>query len=130
MQQEEGMPSFYFDQRKTSIYSPYMNRSYVYSISFQVSGSLIVSGPLWTGPLHNAAYIKEMLNLAEQWGWAGPGTGTDLEKLLKQMVDESDPELPFGYIKLDEVLMQICLSIFRSLIRLSMTIMIYLNSIF
>lgn len=83
----------------------------------KVSGSLIVSGPLWTGPLHNAAYIKEMLNLAEQWGWAGNGRGTDLEKLLEQMVDESDPQLPFGYIKLDEVLMQICLSSFRSLIR-------------
>lgn len=69
----------------------------------KVSGSLIVSGPLWTGPLHNAAYIKEMLNLAEQWGWAGNGRGTDLEKLLEQMVDESDPQLPFGYIKLDEV---------------------------
>lgn len=59
-----------------------------------------------------------MLNLTEQWGWAGNGRGTDLEKLLEQMVDESDPQLPFGYIKLDEVLMQICLSSFRSLIRL------------
>lgn len=64
-----------------------------------------MSGPLWAGPLHDAAYLKEMLNLAEQWAWvgSGSGTGTDLEKLLKQMIDESDPRLPFGYIKLDEV---------------------------
>lgn len=48
-----------------------------------------------------------MLNLAEEWGWAGRDTETILEKLLKQMVDESDPQLPFGYIKLDEVIMQI-----------------------
>lgn len=44
-----------------------------------------------------------MLNLAEQRGWVGNGTGTDLEKLLKRMIDESDPRLPVGYIKLDEV---------------------------
>lgn len=48
-----------------------------------------------------------MLNLAEEWGWAGRDTETTLEKVLKQMVDESDPLLPFGFIKLDEVLMQI-----------------------
>lgn len=47
----------------------------------------------------------EMLNLAEQWGWVGNGAGTDLEKLLKQMLDESDPRLPVGYIKLDEVIL-------------------------
>lgn len=71
--------------------------------SFQVPGSLIVSGPLWTGPLHSAPFLTEMLNLAEQWGWTGNGTGKQLEKLLNQMMDESDPKLPFGYIKLDEV---------------------------
>ncbi|TQD98643.1 hypothetical protein C1H46_015891 [Malus baccata] len=38
-----------------------------------------------------------------KWGWAGSETGTDLDKLLNQMVAESDPKLPFGYIKLDEV---------------------------
>lgn len=64
----------------------------------------MVSGPLWTGPLHDATHITEMLNLAGKWGWVGNGTGTDLEKLLSRMIDESDPRLPFGYIKLDEVL--------------------------
>ncbi|VVA18519.1 PREDICTED: tRNA [Prunus dulcis] len=68
-----------------------------------VSKSLIVSGPLWTGPLHDTIYITEMLHLAEEWGWAGSGSGTDLDKLLNQMVAESDPRLPFGYTKLDEV---------------------------
>ncbi|OMO63663.1 tRNA (guanine(26)-N(2))-dimethyltransferase [Corchorus capsularis] len=67
------------------------------------SSSLVVSGPLWTGPLHSADYIMEMLNLAEHWGWVGNDAGSHLEKLLKQMVEESDPRLPFGFIKLDEV---------------------------
>ncbi|RVX20041.1 hypothetical protein CK203_004753 [Vitis vinifera] len=44
-----------------------------------------------------------MLNLAEQWGWTDNDTETHLGKLLKQMIDESDPKLPFRYIKLDEV---------------------------
>ena len=61
-----------------------------------------MSDPLWTGPLHSAAYIMKMLNLAEQWRWVGNGAGTDLEKLLKQMLKESEPRLPLGYIKLDE----------------------------
>lgn len=65
--------------------------------------SLVVSGPLWTGPLHDAAYTTDMLNLAEEWGWAGSDTRTDLDKLLNIMVAESDPRLPFGFINLDEV---------------------------
>ncbi|XP_057979386.1 tRNA (guanine(26)-N(2))-dimethyltransferase isoform X2 [Malania oleifera] len=70
----------------------------------KVSSSLVLSGPLWTGPLHDATYVAEMLDLAEQWGWAGNGSTTmNLEKLLKLMIDESDPKLPFGYIKMDEV---------------------------
>ncbi|KAJ7959548.1 tRNA (guanine(26)-N(2))-dimethyltransferase [Quillaja saponaria] len=70
-----------------------------------VSGSLVISGPLWTGPLHNSAYVLDMLNLAKLWGWVDceSENKNNLEKLLKQMVEESDPKLPFGYIKLDEV---------------------------
>ncbi|KDP21663.1 hypothetical protein JCGZ_03334 [Jatropha curcas] len=67
------------------------------------SSPVTVSGPLWTGPLHNATFITEMLNLAEQWGWIGNDVGADLDKLLKRMLDESDPRLPFGYIKMDEM---------------------------
>lgn len=69
----------------------------------KVSDSLKVSGPLWTGPLHDAAYLTDMLDLAKQWGWIGCDGKDSLEKLIKQMVDESDPRLPFGYIKLDEM---------------------------
>ncbi|KAK9741832.1 hypothetical protein RND81_03G131800 [Saponaria officinalis] len=65
--------------------------------------SLVVSGPLWTGPLHQGPYLAEMLNLAIEWGWIGDGVGLDLDKLINQMIDESDPKLPFGYIKLDEI---------------------------
>ncbi|KAI3458457.1 hypothetical protein Pfo_015120 [Paulownia fortunei] len=68
-----------------------------------VPGSLVVSGPLWTGPLHSSSFLTEMLNLAEQWGWTGNGTGKHVETLLKIMIDESDPVLPFGYIKVDEI---------------------------
>nr|GMC61818.1 tRNA (guanine(26)-N(2))-dimethyltransferase [Ipomoea batatas] len=74
------------------------------SCSADVANSLAVSGPLWTGPLHKESYIIEMLNLAEEWGWIGGcKTGRDLEKLLKQMIDESEPKLPVGYIKMDEI---------------------------
>lgn len=71
---------------------------------YQVSSSVVVSGPLWTGPLHDAAYLTEMLKLAREWGWASTKQNdVDLEKLLNKMIDESDPQLPPGYIKLDEV---------------------------
>ncbi|KAK9124709.1 hypothetical protein Sjap_014311 [Stephania japonica] len=69
----------------------------------EVSNSLVVSGPLWIGPLHNKAYVTEMLNASRQSGWVEPGGCSDLEKLLEQLINESDPELSFGYIKLDEV---------------------------
>ncbi|CAA0834478.1 N2-N2-dimethylguanosine tRNA methyltransferase [Striga hermonthica] len=65
-----------------------------------VLGSLVVSGPLWTGPLHCSSFLTKMLNLAEQWGWTGNGK---IGTLLKVMIDESDVLLPFGYTKLDEI---------------------------
>ncbi|KAL6533015.1 hypothetical protein OROMI_027127 [Orobanche minor] len=68
-----------------------------------VPSSLVVSGPLWTGPLHSSSFLSEMLDLAEQWGWAGNGGGEHVEKLLKTMIGESDPVLPSGYIKVDEI---------------------------
>ncbi|GAB2267121.1 hypothetical protein Dimus_002105 [Dionaea muscipula] len=68
------------------------------------SSSLVVSGPLWTGPLHDAAYLTDMLNLAKEWGWIDNDyAGLDLEKLLNQMIDESNPKLPPGFIKVCEV---------------------------
>ncbi|RVW66225.1 hypothetical protein CK203_047431 [Vitis vinifera] len=47
-------------------------------------------------PLSSTLRPLRMLNLAEQWGWTGNDTETHLGKLLKQMIDESDPKLPFG----------------------------------
>ncbi|CAO2816041.1 unnamed protein product [Amaranthus hypochondriacus] len=67
------------------------------------AGSVIVSGPLWTGPLHDGEYLAELLELAKHWGWIGNGVGLDLEKLFNLMIDESNPELPFGYTKIDEI---------------------------
>lgn len=68
-----------------------------------VSGSLVIIGPLWTGPLHNGTYISEMLNLAQHWGWTNSNKVCELEKLLRRMIDESNPLLPPGYTDLDEV---------------------------
>ncbi|KAF2305765.1 hypothetical protein GH714_008119 [Hevea brasiliensis] len=59
--------------------------------SNKVCSPVTVSGPLWTGPLHSATFITEMLTLAEQWGWMGNSAGADLDKLLRRMLDESDP---------------------------------------
>ncbi|XP_010504538.1 PREDICTED: LOW QUALITY PROTEIN: tRNA (guanine(26)-N(2))-dimethyltransferase-like [Camelina sativa] len=69
----------------------------------KASSSLVVSGPMWLGPLHDASYVTEMLELAKELGWVGEGTGMDLEKLLSIMIEESDPRLPPGYTKMDEM---------------------------
>lgn len=75
----------------------------------KVSRSLVVSGPLWTGPLHSGSEIEDMLGLAEEWGWttkekcSSGGNNTSLQELLNIMLEESIPELPFGFIKLDEI---------------------------
>ncbi|KAI4339140.1 hypothetical protein MLD38_024111 [Melastoma candidum] len=66
-------------------------------------GTLVVSGPLYTGSLHSGSYVMEMIELAEELGWIGNGKGADLEKLLRLMIDESNVRLPFGFIKVDEV---------------------------
>ncbi|KAJ8771129.1 hypothetical protein K2173_023454 [Erythroxylum novogranatense] len=71
--------------------------------NLEESSPLSISGPLWTGPLHSTNCIKQMWSLAEQWGWIGNGAGLDLEKLLGRMLEESDPRLPPGYIKMDEM---------------------------
>ena len=65
----------------------------------------MVSGPLWTGPLHSAEKVGEMLELAREWGWAYTNSkNDDLDKLLNLMIDECNPQLPPGYIKVDEVI--------------------------
>jgi tRNA (guanine26-N2/guanine27-N2)-dimethyltransferase len=54
-----------------------------------------------------------MLCLAIEWGWAYTSeNGVSLEKLLSTMIEESDPRLPPGYIRLDEV----CFAVLYSLV--------------
>ncbi|KAJ4786064.1 tRNA (Guanine(26)-N(2))-dimethyltransferase [Rhynchospora pubera] len=68
------------------------------------NAKVLVSGPLWTGPLHSAEYVGEMLELAREWGWAySNDKNDDLDRLLNVMIDECDPQLPPGYIKVDEI---------------------------
>ncbi|CAH2063977.1 unnamed protein product [Thlaspi arvense] len=69
----------------------------------KASSSLVVSGPMWLGPLHDAPYVTEMLELAKEWGWVSEGSGLDLEKLLSIMIEESDPRLPPGYTIMDQM---------------------------
>ncbi|TVU18828.1 hypothetical protein EJB05_34943, partial [Eragrostis curvula] len=64
--------------------------------------SITVVGPLWIGPLHDASFLTRMLTLASEWGWATENDVT-LGKLLRTMIEESDPRLPPGYIRLDEI---------------------------
>jgi len=47
------------------------------------------------GPLHDAAYLMDMLNLGKEWGWIGCNGKDNFKKLITVMVDESDPNLPF-----------------------------------
>jgi tRNA (guanine26-N2/guanine27-N2)-dimethyltransferase len=45
-----------------------------------------------------------MLSLTNEWGWTYTSeNGVTLEKLLSMMIEESDPRLPPGYIRIDEV---------------------------
>lgn len=84
----------------------------------QVSSSMTVCGPLWTGPLHNVNDLKDMIEMAKCWGWIErdlePGAdyrnlptvsaeNRKLKELLDVMLEESHPDLQVGYIELDEV---------------------------
>ena len=75
---------------------------YNYQFILQDATSITVVGPLWTGPLHDCSSITKMLNLAVEWGRAHTSEN-GVEKLLGAMIEESDPRLPPGYIRLDEV---------------------------
>ncbi|KAI5076260.1 hypothetical protein GOP47_0008325 [Adiantum capillus-veneris] len=87
--------------------------------SDKVSDSLKMSGPLWTGPLHNTEDIQDMIGLANEWGWISDLNDQEsaihlsggrrkkkqekLWELLNIMMEESHPKLPFGFISLDEI---------------------------
>lgn len=65
-----------------------------------------VAGPVWAGPLHDAAAIKAMRADAEEHGWLGDrGYSRKLKRLLDTLVDESrDPDLDASlFVSLDDV---------------------------
>lgn len=77
---------------------------------------LVLSGPMWTGPLHDAGFVAAMSELAAEWGWSGSAVPPDspyvvrqsknnrqrpLEGLLQLLVEESAPELPPWFITID-----------------------------
>ena len=56
---------------------------------------LVLSGPLWLGPLHNPDYLEQMHQLALDWGWSAPA------KTLSLMANEVD--FPAYYYPLAEI---------------------------
>lgn len=57
--------------------------------------SLVLSGPLWLGALHDRAFLTEMLEVAQVWGW------TERVKLLTIM--QAEAELPPYFYPLGEI---------------------------
>ena len=57
--------------------------------------SLVLSGPMWLGPLHEPAFLAEMLAIAQEWNWKRP------MKLLRLMQTES--HFPPYYFPLSEI---------------------------
>ncbi|KAG2440506.1 hypothetical protein HYH02_010384 [Chlamydomonas schloesseri] len=92
------------------------------SSSSSSSGSstpLVLSGPMWTGPLHDAEELRAMKAEAEARGWQGFGMSAEdapflrdrkkssrnvrpLEELLELMLEEADPRLPPGFFSIDD----------------------------
>lgn len=70
-------------------------------------GPLTIAGPLYTGPLHDGAWLEKAAEEAHARGWVGHSYGADaavkltgpnpqrpLEELLDTLIEESDPRLP------------------------------------
>lgn len=73
---------------------------------------LVLSGPMWTGPLHDAEEVAAMAQEARDRGWTGFGGPVGdrtkasrnvrpLEELLEVLAEEADPRLPPGSLHLD-----------------------------
>ncbi len=56
---------------------------------------LVVSGPLWLGPLHDGAMLTQMMDLAASWGWQ------KRVKLLQIM--RAEAEMPPYYYSLGDI---------------------------
>jgi tRNA (guanine26-N2/guanine27-N2)-dimethyltransferase len=54
------------------------------TVCSQDGQSLILTGPMWLGNLHNQIYLHKMLDLANQWRWE------KVVKLLEVMIGEND----------------------------------------
>ncbi|KAG2499128.1 hypothetical protein HYH03_002711 [Edaphochlamys debaryana] len=81
---------------------------------------LVVAGPMWTGPLHDAAELRAMAAEAERRGWTGTGlpksaepggnrakssrNSRPLQELLQLLIEEADPRLAPGFISVDDSL--------------------------
>eukprot|EP00198_Chlamydomonas_reinhardtii_P013377 XP_001702714.1 predicted protein [Chlamydomonas reinhardtii] len=83
------------------------------------STPLVLSGPMWTGPLHDAEELRAMKAEAEARGWEGFGMSAadapflrdrkkssrnarPLEDLLDVLLEEADPRLPPGFFSIDD----------------------------
>jgi hypothetical protein len=79
---------------------------------------LCVSGPMWTGPLHDAGFVGAMASEAAARSWTGHAVALDssyrekssknnrqraLEELLQLFLEESDESLPPWYCHVDDI---------------------------
>lgn len=79
---------------------------------------LVLSGPMWTGPLHNVEDLLEMRQEAERRGWQGHGVDTGsaafhrknkknslkpLEAMLDLLIGEADPRLPPAFLPISSI---------------------------
>jgi len=79
---------------------------------------LALSGPLWTGPLHDRSFVEAMQREAHARGWSGHAVAIDspyrekssknnrqrpLEELLQLFWEEADEKLPAWYLHVDEI---------------------------
>ncbi|KAI8470958.1 MAG: hypothetical protein J3K34DRAFT_393209, partial [Monoraphidium minutum] len=80
--------------------------------------ALALSGPMWTGPLHDRAFVARMASEASRLGWTGHAVPLDspyrekgsknnrqrpLEGLLSLFWEEADERLPPWYIPVDAI---------------------------
>ncbi|GAX75602.1 hypothetical protein CEUSTIGMA_g3046.t1 [Chlamydomonas eustigma] len=107
------------------------NTKRVMTTPCQTSGrhapALVLSGPMWTGPLHDREEVVAMQQEAESRGWLNPCStaetdptdfqlagqvgvnrtkrhkNTSLAELLEIMKDEADGALPPGYLAMDTI---------------------------
>mmetsp|Transcript_33373 Transcript_33373/g.64509 ORF Transcript_33373/g.64509 Transcript_33373/m.64509 type:complete len:522 (+) Transcript_33373:54-1619(+) len=78
-------------------------------------GRLVMSGPMWTGPLHDETFIEAMQTAASELGWTGNGVedpslfqspktrSKPLEEVLEVLQEESNLQLRPWYIHTKDV---------------------------